>query len=124
MKPHKSHRPFCHSYSDGFDYCIFKDYGLYAESYDPGKTGLLLVDDDDGISARPREDWVPEMQDEGDGSSADGGAFDALTIGWDALASNQVDQVVNLKTDEQIIAEKKAERKKKRKDWKERHRDP
>jgi len=64
------------------------------------------------------------MQDEGDGNIVDGGAFDALNIGWDASASGQADQVVNTKTDEKTIAAKKAERKKKRKDWKQKHRDP
>mmetsp|Transcript_37000 Transcript_37000/g.81045 ORF Transcript_37000/g.81045 Transcript_37000/m.81045 type:complete len:566 (-) Transcript_37000:29-1726(-) len=115
---------FCHDYSDGYDYCIF--YDKAGVSYYPGKAGLLRDDDDGdgfGVSARPREDWVPDIIEDGSTStsSGDGVTFNVLNIGLDASAPGQVDTVLDLKTNDELIAKKKAERKKKRKDWNKKH---
>ena len=111
---------FCHDYSDGYNYCVFFDKA--GISYYPGKPGLLRNYEDDLPSARINEDWDPSENadtDAGDSSTW----FDILDIGWDGSAVEQVDQMLKMKTNEETIAEKKAKRKKKRQDWKDKHKE-
>jgi hypothetical protein len=112
---------FCHDYSDGYNYCIFFDKA--GVSYYPGKPGLLRDTDDDLPSARINDEQMPpkvkseESDAHGDGSSV----FDILNIGWDSSAVEQVDKLLKMKTNDQVIEEKRAKRKKKRQDWEEKH---
>lgn len=110
---------FCHDYSDGYNYCVFFDKA--GISYFPGKPGLLREDEDDLPSARINDDWKRSESDESDNAEASSSFLDILDIGWDGSAVEQVDKMLKMKTNEEIIAEKRAKRKKKRQDWEDKH---
>jgi len=114
---------FCHDYSDGYRYCIYFDKA--GRSYLPGKPGLLRDDrEDDSVSARINEDWVPADDAGDDDEPADGDSgleFDILDIGWDGSAVDLLDKMLKMKRSDEQIAEKRAKRKKKRQDWDDKH---